>query len=208
MLILIVVVGVIFCAVAALRAARLQQAALWLAVTSVLLTVILYALDASEIAVIELSVGAGLVTVLFIFALNMISPESVSRRSGIPQPLVLLLALVPLVLLAAITLPFISSLNVSTAPILPAGVVLGIAIEPTFAVMLWQQRGLDALLQAVLIFTGTLSVLGLLANAGIRARSAASAPVISTPTEEPVVVEAATTANPLEEEPEEEAEYA
>ena len=58
---------------------------LWLAAVSALVGLLLYQLGAWEIAVIELSVGAGLVTVLMVFAITMIGDPPatpyVSRRT-------------------------------------------------------------------------------------------------------------------------------
>jgi len=55
------------CGVQAIRAKRLLAAALWLAGVSAAVATLMYSLGAYEVAVIELSVGAGLVTVLFVF---------------------------------------------------------------------------------------------------------------------------------------------
>jgi len=157
------VIGMVACAVLALRAARLLIAALWLACTSALLSVLLYMLGAPEIAVIELSVGAGLVTVLFVFALNLIGEEKPEERFVIPKPVSLGLVLVALLLIGALVPPLSHPDQALAAP------------EPSFSIMLWQQRGVDVLVQVALIFAGVLGVLGLLS--GVK------------PTREPVVVE-------------------
>ena len=44
-------------------------------------------LGAPEIAVIELSVGAGLVTVLFVFAINLTGEENLDAKRMMPKPL-------------------------------------------------------------------------------------------------------------------------
>ncbi|MHB1482597.1 MAG: hydrogenase subunit MbhD domain-containing protein, partial [Bellilinea sp.] len=66
----LIAVVTIVCAILAVRASRLLVSALWLAATSALVALEMYLLGAPEIAVIELSVGAGLVTILFVFAIN------------------------------------------------------------------------------------------------------------------------------------------
>ena len=71
--------AILLCAAQAIRARRLLLAAMWLAGASAATALLLYVLGAAEIAAIELSVGAGLVTVLFVFAITV--PFDVSRGS-------------------------------------------------------------------------------------------------------------------------------
>jgi len=53
----------------------LIASALWLAGVSALVSIMCYLLGAYAVAVIELSVGAGLVTVLFVFAISIAGEE-------------------------------------------------------------------------------------------------------------------------------------
>lgn len=147
----VVLVGAIGCAIQAIRVKRLLSSALWLAGASAFVALLMYLLGASEVAVVELSVGAGLVTVLFVFAINIAGEEPMEVHSLIPRPVAWGLTGLSLVLLAWLGLP---RLEIS----LPGPLVAG------FASVLWEQRGLDVLLQVVLIFAGVLGVLGLLAD--------------------------------------------
>src|SRR5512133_1206204 len=83
----IVVAGLLVCAVQAVRAPRLLHSALWLAGTSALTALEMYLLGAPEVAVIELSVGAGLVTVLFVFSINIAGEETIVLQPIVPRPL-------------------------------------------------------------------------------------------------------------------------
>jgi uncharacterized MnhB-related membrane protein len=148
----LIVVGMIGCAIQAIRVRRLLMSALWLAGCSALVALLMYLMGAPEIAVIELSVGAGLVTVLFVFAINIAGEEARTVRRIIPAPLSWLLVAISAVLLAWFTLPGL------------AGMV-GSPAQPDFAAVLWGDRQLDMLLQTVLIFAGTLGVIGLLSDA-------------------------------------------
>jgi len=104
-----------------------------------------------------LSVGAGLVTVLFVFAINIAGEEPpVTLRSLVPAPIAWILALCAIGLGAAMALPLRTE----------AAAVEG----ETFATVLWQNRSLDVLLQVVLIIGGVLAVLGLLAEGRVAAR--------------------------------------
>ena len=83
----IIAVGILACAVMSIRVQRLLVSALWLAATSALVAMLIYLLGAPEIAVIELSVGAGLVTVLFVFAINIAGEDSQVVKTMLPKPL-------------------------------------------------------------------------------------------------------------------------
>jgi len=143
--------GAVVCAGQAVRARRLLSAALWLAGVSALVSIMLYALGAREVAVIELSVGAGLVTVLFVFAIGVAGEEAMDARALLPKPLAWGLVGGCSILLGWMILPTLGG----GAPL----------VERSFAEVLWQDRGLDVLVQIVLIFAGVLGVLGLLAEA-------------------------------------------
>jgi uncharacterized MnhB-related membrane protein len=154
MLYILIVVVTLICAVQAIRAARLINSALWLAGASAMTALLLYMLGATEVAVIELSVGAGLVTVLFVFAINIAGDEAIDKRNLLPRPLAFALALVAGLLLAWITLP---SLGIEL-PAAPGG---------RFFENLWNDRAMDVALQIVLIFGGVLTMIGLLSEGEI-----------------------------------------
>jgi uncharacterized MnhB-related membrane protein len=79
--------GILVCALLAVLARRLLLSAAWLALTSALVALMTYLLGAPHIAVIELSVGAGLVTVLFVFAINIAGEDITPLKSLVPKPL-------------------------------------------------------------------------------------------------------------------------
>ena len=146
----LLVLAACVCAYRMARAASLLSVNLWLAATSALIAALVYALGAPEVAVIELSVGAGLVTVLFVFAFSVIGELTLDARSMVPRWLAGALALAAVALLGWFLLPLGD----------PAPAVAGASFGET----LWQARGLDVLVQVVLIFSGVLGVLGLLAE--------------------------------------------
>jgi uncharacterized MnhB-related membrane protein len=142
--------GAAFCAYRAMISKHLLPSTLYLACVSALTSVTLYLLGAYEVAVIELSVGAGLVTVLLVYALSVVGEDVFDPTSIIPKPLAL-------VLVAGI-----------------AGLVLWMAypvvVYPTssgevlLADVLWKHRALDVWVQVALIFSGVMGVLGLLSE--------------------------------------------
>jgi hypothetical protein len=110
----------------------------------------LYMLGAFEVAVIELSVGAGLVTVLLVYALSVIGEDTYDPTSIIPKPLAFALVSVIAVIVGWMAYPLVIQ---TTA----AGNVL-------LADVLWKNRALDVWVQVALIFSGVLGVLGLLSE--------------------------------------------
>jgi uncharacterized MnhB-related membrane protein len=153
MWLILIMVGILLlmCALMAIRAKRLLVSAIWLAGASALVALFAYMLGAVEIAVIELSVGAGLVTVLFVFAINISGEEALAAHPLIPRPVAWGIIAVSALLAGWLMLP---GVNVAI-PVLPAS---------DLGSTLWQSRSLDVFLQAVLIFAGALAMLGLLAE--------------------------------------------
>lgn len=147
---LLTITSLVF-AVQAFRARRLLSSALWLAGVSALLAMLFFRLGAPQVAVIELSVGAGLVTVLFVFAISVAGDEPISAPGLLPWPVAIFLAVGAVALLGWLALP------------LAAGEV--VMAERPLAEILWQERGMDMLGQVVIIFCGVLGMLGLLAEA-------------------------------------------
>lgn len=84
----LIAAGILISAILAISAKRLLISAIWLAFTSALVALMIYLLGAPQLAVIELSVGAGLVTVLFVFAINISGEEAINLVSPLPKVLV------------------------------------------------------------------------------------------------------------------------
>ena len=147
---LLLAAAIVF-AVQALRAKRLLTSTLWLAGLSAIVSMVFYLVGAQQVAVIELSIGAGLVTVLFVFAISVAGDEPISAQPLVPAVLSYGLPVIAVALLGWLAL----SLSPASVP----------SPVSTFTTVLWQQRGLDVLAQIVLIFSGVLGLLGLLAEA-------------------------------------------
>ncbi|MEJ2550405.1 MAG: NADH-quinone oxidoreductase subunit J [Anaerolineales bacterium] len=147
----VLIFAALLCALQAIRSVRLLTSALWLAGLSALLSILFYILGAERVAVIELSVGAGLVTVLFVFAINVAGDQELKGREIIPIPFAVGLVLIGIVLLIRFIVPLEPPLRTSR--------------PESFVETLWGLRGLDTLVQIVLIFSGVLGLLGILAEA-------------------------------------------
>ena len=142
--------GAIFFAYRAIVSKRILPAAIYLACISALVSCVLYMLGAAQVAVMELSVGAGLVTVLLVYAVSVVGDDTMDPPSVVPKPLAF-----GVVALIAVFLGWM------VYPALPAYFEHG---SLTLAVSLWQSRVLDVWIQIALIFSGVMGVLGLLSE--------------------------------------------
>lgn len=140
-------IGVICCAIMAVRS-RPLAAALWLAALSALTALLLYLFGAPEVAVIELSVGAGLITVLLAFAISMAEDETMPT-SLVPRPVAWVLILSACGLLLWLILPELPAVRV-------------LAQDAQFFVQVWENRLLDLFVQLAIIISGVIGVLSLL----------------------------------------------
>ncbi len=163
--ILLILAALVF-AIQAIRAERLLFSAVWLAGVSALLALIFFQLGAHQVAVIELSVGAGLVTVLFVFAIGISGEDTIQLKPLIPKPLAWGLIILAVVLLGWLILP--SAQETADVQQNPSSIVEispgALTAEEPVQTIIWEQRGLDVLVQVVLIFSGVLGLLGLLAE--------------------------------------------
>jgi uncharacterized membrane protein len=111
---------------------------------------VLYLLGAHEVAVIELSVGAGLVTVLLVYALSVVGEDALDPSSIVSKPLAY-------IIVAGVAIVLIWLLY----PMSGEGSSF---VTSKLATILWEQRVLDVWIQIVLIFSGVLGILGLLSE--------------------------------------------
>ncbi len=167
MILALLMAAILILALQAIRAERLLHSAIWLAGVSVMLAALFYHLGAPYVAAIELSVGAGLVTVLFIFAIGMAGEEWIKMPAIMPRAEIWGLIIATLLLLGALTLPSANKTLVLEQTQVTSGAITAAvpAAEEPLQVVIWEQRGLDVLVQVVLIFSGVLGLLGLLAEA-------------------------------------------
>ncbi len=149
---LVLLLVALICAIQAVRSAQLLIAALWLAGVSACIALFLYALGAHAIAVIELSVGAGLVTILMVFAITMVGEDSEPHQPVVPRWMAIALPAAVLILAAGLLLNAGISSSADAAP------------DESLSAVLWQLRGADVAAQLALIFAGVLGLLALLAD--------------------------------------------
>ena len=147
------------CALWAVMATDILKSALALALTSVFLSVIIFLLGSPLAAVFELSVCAGLITVVFISAISMVRPEGHTRGEDLalrkrrrlkkyaPLPFLLCVACLCITLWSSsrIDLPAIQFADAVSSP------------RTLFEVM-WDERRVDLAGQAIMILVGVFGV--------------------------------------------------
>ncbi|HTU01171.1 MAG TPA: NADH-quinone oxidoreductase subunit J [Candidatus Sulfotelmatobacter sp.] len=144
-------IGAFVCALRAIVSRRILASTIYLACVSALVSTMLYLLGAFQVAVMELSVGAGLVTVLMVYAISVTGDATMEEEPLVPRGLAVVLALAAIGLLALMAVPLVGRAPVTAAVSLKRA--------------LWEQRVLDVWIQIVLIFSGVLGILGMLSEA-------------------------------------------
>lgn len=145
-----IIIGILLCGFQVIQTRNLTHAAMWLAMTSALVSWLIYVLGAYILAVIELSVGAGVVTILLVFAINIVGDIHQVQKPFIPAPLSIFIILSAIVMISGLLLPADNALNQFAAQ------------SDTLSISLWENRYLDTMLQMILIFTSVLGVLSLM----------------------------------------------
>ena len=149
---LVLMVGAALWAVAA---RNLIKAAIGLAFVSVVLTMVLFRLGCPVAAVFELSVCAGLITVIFISTISLTNPLSAPEFSEMSKELVKRFWALPVVLIIIgiymFTKPFVMNFN-----------ILPIDYTQNFKTILWIFRRFDILGQIIAILAGVFGIIVLL----------------------------------------------
>ena len=138
-------------ALATVMLRQLVKAAIALAFTSVVLCIVMFKLDAPWAAVFELSVCAGLITVVFISAISLVKPATDEERAAHIRFKTRRYLLLPLILLVVgIALSYVQGRPLP----LPAAEAAGIE----FRQLLWGPRALDLLGQVLVLLSGVWGV--------------------------------------------------
>ena len=141
---------VLFCALAIL-AKDLIKAAISLAVASVLLGILFFTMNAPYAGVFEISVVAGLITVLFMLTIALTKAEGEVRERRWVK------IVFPLFFVAFIVIDVLVMKSLlSKLQIVPSGAESG-----SFGDVLWKQRTFDLIGQLAVILAGVFAVLAL-----------------------------------------------
>ncbi len=129
----------------------LIRAAISLAITSAVLSVIMFQLLSPLAAVFELSVCAGLITVIFMSTISLAEPLTYAEAVARSKARIKRFWFLPLVLviLGALLIPFATNL---TPPYIPSEKVKSVYTY------IWNIRQLDVLGQIIVLFAGVFGV--------------------------------------------------
>jgi NADH-quinone oxidoreductase subunit J len=154
-ILVILLIGLVVSAVVCVTLSDLLKAAIALAATSAILSVIMFLMGAPLAAVFELSVCAGMITVVFISACSMsrihTREEHAQRQKARNRRFLLLPAL--LAALAVVAFLVLSPHITDASPALSGGSGSGVQAA------LWGSRQVDLLGQIILILTGVYGVI-------------------------------------------------
>jgi len=143
--------GLVFFSILAILAKDLIRSAVSLAVASLFLGIIFFRMGAPYAGVFEISVVAGLITVLFILTIALTKADGDVRESKL-APIIF-----PLVFIAFVVIDVL--VMKSLLHKIPA--VPGTAESGSFGDVLWKQRTADLVGQLAVILAGVFSVLAL-----------------------------------------------
>lgn len=143
--------GLVLFSILAILVRDLLKAAIALAVASIMLAIILFRMGAFYVGVFEISVVAGLITVLFISTIALTRGEQDVKESKVP------LVIFPVFFIAFIVIDFVLMGHLlGKLATLPARPEIG-----SFGKVLWNQRTFDLVGQIGVIFAGVFAVLAL-----------------------------------------------
>ena len=148
---IILMAAMLLGALATVMLRQLVKAAIALAFTSVVLCIIMFKLSAPWAAVFELSVCAGLITVVFISAISLVKPATEEERTAHMRFKVRRYFLLPIVLLVV-------GCGLSFLKINPLPVIAGPEAISDMRVLLWGPRALDLLGQILVLLAGVWGV--------------------------------------------------
>ena len=152
---LILLGGMLLSCLWAVMARGLLRAAIALATTSVVLAIVMFRLDSPLAAVFELSVCAGLITVVFISAISLAEPKSETQLRAAMLARMKRYIMLPVLL---VVVGACLALLCSQPADLPAAAAAG---APALDVrnVLWNLRRLDLLGQVIIMLTGVFGVI-------------------------------------------------
>lgn len=130
----------------------LVKATIGLAVTSVVITILIFRLNSPLAAVFELSVCAGLITVIFVSAITMIKPISHKELMAAAKKRYKRYWFLPVIILASgIILKFVAVIrNDFKATV--------VTVSPSVRDLLWNTRHLDLFGQIIILVAGAVGI--------------------------------------------------
>ena len=145
---------IIICAAFAVVRTRVIRAAIMLAAISILVTVVLFVLDTPMAAIFELSVCAGLITVIFISVISLTNPLTPEERSEERDNMFKKFLILPVIIAVCAAAFYMLTKGINFIP-LPDG---GDIKEISDRAQIWHLKQIDLIGQIIIILTGVFGV--------------------------------------------------
>lgn len=150
-LILAMLVILIVAALMVVFSSRLLMGAISLAVTSIMVTLLMFKLNSPFAAVFELSICAGLITVIFITTISFVKPVAEEDLLEIRKRRIKKYMALPVILIiAGVVMSFVIKPMILALP--------ATGQETNFANVLWNLRQVDILGQAIILLVGVFGI--------------------------------------------------
>lgn len=150
--VLLLILAIIFSILAVVRT-RVIRAAIMLAGISIIVTLILFLLDTPIAGVFELSVCAGLITVIFISVISLTKPLTPDERSEERENMFKKFMLLPIIVIVCGVSFYMLTKGIDFIPV-PADS----ASDITDKAALWHLRQIDLIGQIIIILAGVFGV--------------------------------------------------
>jgi NADH-ubiquinone/plastoquinone oxidoreductase chain 6. len=150
-LILALLIILIIAALMVVFSSRLLLAAISLAVTSIMMTLLMFKLNSPIAAVFELSICAGLITVIFITTISFVKPVAQEDLIETRNKRIKKYAALPIIL---IIVGVVTSFVIKPMVLMLPAVVQ----EKNVANVLWNLRQVDLLGQAIILLVGVFGI--------------------------------------------------
>jgi NADH-quinone oxidoreductase subunit J len=150
-LILAMLIILVIAALMVVFSSRLLLAAISLAATSIMLTLLMFKLNSPIAAVFELSICAGLITVIFITTISFVKPVAQEDLIETRNKRIKKYAALPIILIiVGVVTSYVIKPLVLTLP--------AIVQEKNVANVLWNLRQVDLLGQAIILLVGVFGI--------------------------------------------------
>ena len=145
---------IVICAAFAVVRTRVIRAAIMLAVISILVTAVLFVLNMPLAAIFELSVCAGLITVIFISVISLTNPLTAEERFEERDNMFKKFLLLPVLIIVCAASFYMLAKGINFIPMLDGAEVA----EVSDKAVMWHLKQIDLIGQIIIILTGVFGV--------------------------------------------------
>jgi NADH-quinone oxidoreductase subunit J len=145
---------IIICAAFAVVRTRVIRAAIMLATISILVTIVLFVLNTPLAAIFEISVCAGLITVIFISVISLTNPLTTEERCEERDTMFKKFLLLPVIIAVCAAAFYMLTKGINFIPLASEASVTEISDRAE----IWHLKQIDLIGQIIIILTGVFGV--------------------------------------------------